>query len=128
MVVDSSALVAIILAEVGYQDLLVKIKASNQVAVGAPTLVETLMVLAERLRGDPAPALKDLLRAAEAEVIPFTEDHSHAAVAAYLKFGKGRHRAALNFGDCLSYAAASLAKQPLLYVGDEFALTDIGAA
>jgi ribonuclease VapC len=128
MIVDSSALVAIILAEPNHQELLVKTKRTAGLAIGAPTLVETLMVLTARLRGDPAPALRELLRAIEAEVVPFTEDHSREALRAYLKFGKGRHPAALNFGDCLSYAVASVARQPLLYVGDDFSRTDIRKA
>ena len=86
------------------------------------------MVLTARLRGEPVLALKDLLRATEAEVIPFTEDHGRAALNAYLRFGKGRHPAALNFGDCLCYATASVARQPLLYVGEDFSQTDIQKA
>ena len=83
------------------------------------------MVLSGRVRGEPILALRELLRAAEAEVIPFSEDHSRVALEAYLRFGKGRHRAALNFGDCLSYATAFVARQPLLFVGDDFSRTDI---
>ena len=128
MVLDSSALVAIVLKEAGYQDLLAKIKAAPGVAIGAPTLVETLIVLTARLRGESLLVVKQLLIAAEAEVIPFSEDHSHAALRAHVRFGKGRHRAALNFGDCLSYATASVSGQPLLFVGDGFSRTDIAAA
>ena len=128
MVLDSSAVVAIVLKEAGYQDLLARIEAAPGVAIGAATLVEILIVLTARLRGEALLVLKELLLAAEAEVIPFSEDHSWAALGAYLRFGKGRHRAALNFGDCLSYATASVAGQPLLYVGDDFSRTDIQAA
>ena len=128
MVLDSSAVVAIVLKEAGYQDLLAKIEAAPGIAIGAPTLVETLIVLTARLRGESLPVVKQLLIAAEAEVIPFSEDHSHAALQAHVRFGKGRHRAALNFGDCLSYATASVAGQPLLFVGDDFSRTDIQAA
>lgn len=128
MVLDSSALVAIILQEPNHAELLAKIEAGPGIAIGAPTLVETLIVLTARLRGDSTLALRDLLRATEAEVIPFSEDHSRVALQAYLRFGKGRHRAALNFGDCLSYATASVARQPLLFVGDDFSRTDIQAA
>jgi ribonuclease VapC len=128
MIVDSSVLVAILLFEPGYKDLLARMEASNGVGVGAPTVVETLIVLARRLRGDPSALLTDLLGAIEAEVIPFTEDHSRAALKASLRFGKGRHPAALNFGDCLSYAVASVAGQPLLYTGDDFSRTDIRKA
>jgi len=128
VVLDSSAVVAIVLKEAGYQDLLAKIEAAPGVAIGAPTLVETLIVLTARLHREALPVLKELLLAAEAEVIPFSEDHSHVALRAHLRFGKGRHPAALNFGDCLSYATASIARQPLLFVGNDFSRTDIVAA
>ena len=128
MVLDSSALVAIILQEPNHDELLAKIKAAPGVAIGAPTLLETLIVLTARLRREPTLALKELLHASEAEVIPFTEDHGRSALKAYLRFGKGRHPAALNFGDCLSYATAFVARQPLLFVGDDFSRTDIAQA
>jgi ribonuclease VapC len=128
VVLDSSAVVAILLKEADHQDLLAKIEAAPGVAIGAPTLVETLMVLTARLRGEPILALRELFHAVEAEVIPFSDDHSRVALRAYLRFGKGRHPAALNFGDCLSYATASVARQPLLFVGTDFSRTDIPAA
>ena len=128
MILDSSALVAVVLAEPSYQKLLDAIKASPRTAIGAPTLVESLIVLTARLGGDPVPALKDLLRALGTEVIPFTEDHSYIALKAYMKFGRGRHAAALNFGDCISYAVAVVAREPLLYVGSDFARTDVRSA
>lgn len=61
------------------------------------------------------------------EVIPLTADHYRVAVDAFLRFGKGRHPAALNFGDCLTYAVASLAGMPPLFVGDDFSRTDLRA-
>lgn len=64
----------------------------------------------------------------EIEVIPFTIEHYSAAIGAWLKFGRGRDKAGLNFGDCLSYATAQLAQQPLLCVGEDFAKTDIELA
>jgi len=128
MILDSSALVAIILREFNHSELLAKMKAAPGIAIGAPTLLETLIVLTARLRGEPALALKELLRASDAEVIPFTEDHGRSALRAYMRFGKGRHPAALNFGDCLSYATAFIARQPLLFVGGDFSQTDIEPA
>lgn len=128
MILDSSALVSVILAEPGHEGLLAKLKASPNVAIGVPTLVESMIVLTQRLRRDPRPALAELLRALDASVIPFTEDHCRTAFAAYARFGKGRHPAALNFGDCLSYAVATVAEEPLLFIGNDFAKTDIAAA
>ncbi len=63
----------------------------------------------------------------EVEVIPFTAEHYEVAVDAFERFGKGRHPAALNFGDCLTYAVARLSGLPLLYTGDDFARTDLTA-
>jgi len=128
MILYSSALVAVVLAEEGSEALLAKIRTAPVVGLGAPTLAETLVVLARRLGGDPATQLFDLLQEMDAEVIPFTEDHSRVALDAYLRFGKGRHPAALNFGDCLAYAAASVADEPLLYVGGDFEQTDLDSA
>ena len=128
MVLDSSALVAIILEEPNHAELVAKIAAAPGIAIGAPTLLETFIVLIARLGRDPIVALENLLHAFEAEVIPFTDDHGRIALNAFLKYGKGRDPAALNFGDCLCYATASLASQPLLYVGDDFSRTDIQQA
>jgi ribonuclease VapC len=61
-------------------------------------------------------------------VVPFDEPHVEVATKAFLGFGKGRHRAALNYGDCMTYATARRADRPLLYTGDDFARTDIQAA
>jgi ribonuclease VapC len=61
-------------------------------------------------------------------VVPFDEGHWREALAAFIRFGKGRHPAGLNFGDCLSYATATIAAQPLLAVGEDFAKTDLVVA
>jgi ribonuclease VapC len=90
--------------------------------------VESLIVLTVKLGGDPVPAVKELLRALGTEVILFTEDHSYFALTAYLNYGSGRHLAALNFGDCISYAVAAVAGEPLLYLGGDFAQTDVKRA
>jgi ribonuclease VapC len=128
MVVDSSALVAIILRQPGWERLAQAIEAAEFVAAGAPTLCETAMVLTSRLGGDPRARLERFLREADVEVIPFAPEHYEVAVSAFLRFGKGRHPAALNFGDCLSYATARVAGMPLLYQGEDFARTDIQSA
>ena len=72
--------------------------------------------------------LSRFLSEASAVVVPFGESHYSAALDAWLRFGKGRHTAALNFGDCLSYAVARLAGEPPLYVGEDFGLTDVARA
>jgi ribonuclease VapC len=128
MILDSSALVAVFLGEPGAEELLAKMTASPSLGIGAPTLAETLLVLTRRLGGDPTPLLSDLLRDLDATVISFSEEHSRLALQAFLRFGKGRHPAALNFGDCLAYAVAAIADQPLLFVGEDFSQTDLTAA
>ncbi|MBI4873385.1 MAG: type II toxin-antitoxin system VapC family toxin [Acidobacteria bacterium] len=128
MILDSSALVAVVLAEPAGPRILAIVKAAAPVGLGAPTLAETLLVLARRLGGDPGALLAELLRELDIEVIPFAEEHSRVALDAWLRFGKGRHPAALNFGDCFTYATAVIANQPLLYIGDDFSQTDVVSA
>lgn len=128
MILDASALVAIALDEPEREVLVAKINAADSVAVGAPTLVETGIVLSARTGLDASAALMELLAAADAVVIEFGERHWRVAVSAWEQFGKGRHPAALNFGDCLTYATARVAGQPLLAKGDDFTQTDIPLA
>jgi ribonuclease VapC len=125
MVLDSSAIVAIHLREPGHERLIERIDAAEVVVVGVPTLLETVMVLTARLGQDARPMLAAFLRRLEAEVIPFNEEHLDAAAGAFMRFGRGRHPAALNFGDCMSYAVASVAGMPLLFTGEDFGRTDI---
>lgn len=125
MVLDSSAIVDIHLREPGHERLVEKIEAAKAVFVGAPTLLETAMVLTTRLGQDARPLIAAFLRRLDAEVIPFNEERLDAATSAFLRFGRGRHPAALNFGDCFSYAIASAAGMPLLFSGEDFSGTDI---
>jgi ribonuclease VapC len=128
VVVDSSVLIAIHLKEPGWDVLLDKIAAAPEVIVGAPTLLETAIVLSARLRQDVQPLLMLLLRRLTIRLIPFSEEHYEAAIDAFLRFGKGRHPAGLNFGDCMAYAVAAVSGLPLLYTGGDFARTDIQSA
>ncbi len=128
MVLDSSAIVAIEFEEPGFECLIDKIDEAAAVVIGVPTALETAMVLSRRRRRDVRLWLSGFLRSVDAEVVPFTEEHLDAAIDAFVRFGRGRHRAALNFGDCMSYAIAKVAGMPLLYVGNDFAQTDITPA
>jgi ribonuclease VapC len=128
MVLDSSAIVAMHLREPGYERLIDSIDAAEVVVVGVPTLLETAMVLTARLGQDARPMIFAFLRRLEAEVISFNEEHLDSAVTAFIRFGRGRHPAALNFGDCMSYAVASVAGMPLLFAGEDFRRTDIRQA
>ena len=128
MIVDSSALVAITFAEPGYQELVAKLAGAPSAGIGTPTLAETGVVLAARLGHDSRDLVIRLLDEFGIEEIPFGDRHWREAVDAYLRFGRGRHKARLNFGDCLTYAVARLANEPLLFVGDDFPQTDLEAA
>lgn len=125
MIVDSSAIVAIFLREPGHGTLAEAIAAGSAVAVGAPTLAEAGIVLTARLRADARPLLARFVQECSIEVIPFGEEHWREALDAFFRFGKSRHPASLNLGDCFSYAVASLAEQPLLCTGGDFRKTDL---
>jgi ribonuclease VapC len=86
------------------------------------------MVLSSRQGQDSRPFVKAFLKRVGAEVVAFNEVHQEAALNAFLRFGKGRHPAGLNLADCMTYAIASVAGQRLLYVGEDFARTDMERA
>ena len=128
MIVDSSAIVAIVLREPGWEGVVARLGAAATPAIGAPTLAEAGLVLTAKIGEKARIVLSRLLQETGLTVIPFAEEHWRVAVDAYARFGKGRHAAALNFGDCLTYAVAQLAGQPLLFVGDDFSKTDLPSA
>lgn len=125
MILDSSAIVALFFKEPGYESLRHKLVDAEVLAISATTLVETAIVLSARLKTDARGSLARFIEENGVIVIPFTEGHYGIAVTAWLKYGKGRHPAALNFGDCLSYATARAAEMSLLCVGDDFPQTDL---
>ena len=98
------------------------------VAIGAPTLAETAIVLAAKLGEASRAILSRLVEDLDLIVLPFTAAQGREAREAFLRFGRGRHPAALNYGDCLTYATAKLAEQPLLFVGEDFGLTDLDSS
>jgi ribonuclease VapC len=128
VILDSSAVVSVLLREPGHEVLETKMREAGLLAIGAPTLVETRTVMVRRYG---APGLKEVDRfftGLGMKVIPFDGDHAEIAGKASIRFGKGRHPAKLNYGDCMTYATARLANEPLLFIGNDFALTDIEAA
>jgi ribonuclease VapC len=125
MLLDSSAIVAVILKEPGWQTLQERIDAADKIAVGAATLLEAQLVLTNRTGKDALPILDAFTREIGAQVVPFTESHWRLAAEGYLRYGKGRHPAALNFGDCMVYATARVTQMPLLFMGGDFELTDV---
>jgi ribonuclease VapC len=128
MVIDTSALAAIFFAEPERQAFLNSILAATSRLVSAATVLETGIVLEAR-QGEAAGREFDLfvVRAA-LQVVPVDAEQADLARSAWRKFGKGRHPAGLNFGDCFSYALAKLTGEPLLAKGTDFGLTDISTS
>jgi len=128
MIVDSSAVVALFFKEPGFEELLGKLARAENIGMGAPTLAETGIVLGTRMKADARVVLARFLQEFGIVVVPFGELHWRETVDAYGRFGRRRHPASLNFGDCMTYATAKLAAKPLLFVGNDFTQTDIEIA
>ena len=125
IVVDTSALIAILLDEEQATACMEAIDQAPRVVISAATLAETLIVSSGRgFRDRMARMIEDL----DLEIAPVTAATAQRASAAYEVFGKGYHRARLNFGDCFAYEAAKTRGWPLLFVGNDFAYTDICSA
>ena len=128
MVIDTSALVAVLFGEPERDDLIARIAADGRRLISAGTLLEA-GILVEARRGEPAGRELDLfLHRAGVVCVAVDERQATIARAAWRTFGKGRHPAGLNYGDCFGYALARASSEPLLYKGDDFAQTDIAAA
>lgn len=125
MILDSSVIIALARREPEYEVLLERITSADSVAIGSPTLTESGIVLEARLGIDARGFLERFLVDLDVTTVAFTDAHWREAVAAFRRYGKGRHPAALNFGDCLTYSVAKLASEPLLFVGNDFAETDL---
>lgn len=128
MTLDSSVVIAILFSEPGYLDLVDRILSTDPVRIGAPTVGEVGMVLSREYDASAIAEVDALLSELDVTVTAFGERQWRAAVDAFLRFGRGRHAAALNFGDCLAYAAAATAHDSLLFVGHDFSKTDIERA
>ncbi|MER8476038.1 type II toxin-antitoxin system VapC family toxin [Mesorhizobium sp. M1423] len=128
MVIDTSAVVAILRSEPEAPRLERALVSDLIRLIPATCVLEARMVLVSR-RGEHALAEIDLwLRKIEADIIPVDSELVDLATQGWLTYGKGHHPAALNFADCLSYALAKRADEPLLFVGKDFSQTDIEAA
>jgi ribonuclease VapC len=117
VIVDTSALLAVVFREPGFEDVLGRMEAAIALAAGTPTLAETAIVLHDRLGERAHGLLERILDELEIQAIPFGETHWREAVEAYRRYGEGRHPAALDLGDCLTYAVARLAGEPILFTG-----------
>ena len=126
--IDSRALVAILLGEAEASCFTALIEADAVRLVSTTTVLETSMVIGTRKGPAGIGELDRLLFRASIEEVPFNREQAGAARRAWLQFGKGRHKAALNFGDCCSYALAKVSGEPLLAKGDDFVRIDITLA
>ena len=128
MILDSSAVIAMLLREPGWEALVDHVSQSAQPAIGAATLAETGAVLTARMGIAGHTLLERFLVEANVCVIPLTAEHARVATDAFRRFGRGRHPAALNVGNCLTYATARVAAEALLCVGNDFPQTDLEVA
>jgi len=128
MVIDTSALIAIIKAEPNYEQIQHKLLDAGGGKISAATALELQIVLAHMgERG--VRRVAQLLKAFRIEEVDFTVQQGHVARQAYLRYGKVTgHAAQLNFGDCLSYALAIVLNEPLLFIGNDFNQTDVRVA
>lgn len=129
MIVDSSALVAILTAEAERDSFVAELSAASSVGMSAATYLEAAIVIDSGRNPVVSRQFDDLLAALDVEVCPVTADQARVARAAYRDFGKGSgHPAGLNYGDCFSYALAKVRDEPLLFKGDDFVHTDVRRA
>lgn len=128
MIVDSSALIAMLFNEPEARTFMRKLMTSRPVRISAVTAVETAIVTIRKVGLDSEPDVASLFDILNIEVVDFSSTQVKLAQEAFRTYGKGRHRAALNFGDCFSYALAKAYREPLLYKGNDFVHTDIVSA
>jgi ribonuclease VapC len=128
VILDSSVILAVIYDESDRDAISEAIENAETVGIGAPTLVEVGIVLSADVDELAEGAVAEFVSSTDATVIAFGPHHWREAVSAWTRFGRGRHPARLNFGDCLAYATARVANEPLLAKGGEFPLTDIELA
>ena len=128
MIVDTSALIAVLYGEPEARDFVERIRAADVCRISVANHVELSMVVESQLGPNGTRQVDAFLRRAGVVVEPVTIEQGDLARQAFLDFGKGRHKAALNFGDCFAYALARATGEALLFKGDDFALTDIRRA
>jgi len=128
IVLDTSAIIAILRDEAEASAFLDVIVDAEQCFLSAVGLFEASMVMIGRGAPAAAAGLDALVRRRGIEIVPFDEDLAQASRVAFIRFGKGRHPAGLNFGDCVSYALARSRGLPLLYKGEDFPKTDVISA
>ncbi len=125
MVLETSAAVAIVLREHGYEQLENRLLVTERPVMSAVSYMEASMVLIGRRGEGTEKELDRFLYEANVAIVPLSVTQAKIAREAFVSFGKGRHPARLNFGDCFSYALAKQRGEPLLFKGEDFVLTDV---
>jgi ribonuclease VapC len=125
IVVDTSALMAVVLDEPAADRVSAGLESASEIALSAVTMAEALIVAAVRGVG---PEMQRLIEGLGTEIVAVTPADAVRVAAVYQRWGQGVHPAGLNFGDCFSYALAEARGCPLLYVGDDFSQTDVRRA
>ena len=128
MIVDTSAVLAILFSEGDAATYAKAIAEAGSRRMSAANFVEAAIVVEAQTQASGSRQFDAFFRRAGIVIEPVTEEQAHAARQAYTDFGKGRHAAGLNFGDCFAYALAKIAGEPLLFKGQDFRQTDITAA
>ncbi|MCJ2096621.1 type II toxin-antitoxin system VapC family toxin [Methylobacterium sp. J-072] len=131
MFVDASALVAILTGEPGSRDLLDSLERAATPLTSGLALFETVIAVARKkvmAVADIEAEIDEFVRTAGLRIVPITATETAAALIAHARFGKGRHPARLNLGDCFAYACAQVHGVPLLFIGNDFPQTDIRSA
>jgi ribonuclease VapC len=125
MIIDTSAILAILFNEDDAQVYAEAISRADSCRVSAATFVEAAIVVESQTKNNGSRQLDAFIRRAAITIEPVTEDQAHIARQAFTDFGKGRHPAGLNYGDCFSYALSKATREPLLFKGKDFAKTDL---
>jgi ribonuclease VapC len=128
MIIDTSAIVAILFNEDDAESYADAISGAETCRASAATFVEVSIVVEMQTKSAGSRQLDAFFRRAGIVIEPVTEEHAHLARQAFTDYGKGRHPAGLNYGDCFSYALAKATGEPLLFKGKDFARTDLIAA
>jgi ribonuclease VapC len=128
VIVDSSAIVAIAMGEKEQVRLIGTLGRASSVRVAAPTWFEASLVLSNRMGSRLDVFMSGFERQFAVQLVPFDAEHARVALDAWQRYGKGKHPAKLNFGDCVAYAVARVEGEPLLFIGNDFTHTDVAIA
>ncbi|MGA2188320.1 MAG: type II toxin-antitoxin system VapC family toxin [Steroidobacteraceae bacterium] len=128
MIIDTSAIIAILFDEDDAETYARAITRADSCRISAATFVETAIVVEVQTKNNGGRQLDAFIRRAGIAIESVTEEQAHIARQAFIDFGKGRHPAGLNYGDCFSYALSKTTREPLLFKGKDFAKTDLSTA